>query len=84
MAAAAEYVDDCVSGLLVEPGDESGFVAAVCTLAWQHQHLPELRRYAREAALRARWDDALLRFEAHLADTLSSVATASAEVACAA
>ena len=84
MAAAAEYVDDCVSGLLVEPGDESGFVAAVCTLAWQHQHLPELRRYAREAALRACWDDALLRFEAHLADTLSSVATASAEVACAA
>jgi len=84
MAAAGEYVDDCVNGLLADPADEAGFVAAVCTLAWQHEHLPEMGQHAREAALRARWDDALMRFEAHLADALSTAASESAEVACAA
>jgi glycosyltransferase involved in cell wall biosynthesis len=70
-AAAADHVDDCDSGLLTPVGDESGFIAAVCSLAWQHQHLGSLREHARRAALKANWPDVLGRFEAQLMETAS-------------
>ena len=83
-AAAAEHVDDCDSGLLVTPGDERAFVAAACSFAWQHEYLASARQRARAAALRARWDDVLLRFETQLAETLCAIEPASAGEACAA
>ena len=81
-AAAAVHVDDCDSGLLVTPGDERAFVAAACSLAWQHQYLASVRQRARTAALRARWDDVLLRFETQLAETVCALEPASADEAC--
>src|SRR5205085_4759890 len=54
-AAAAEHVDDCANGLLAPAGAERAFVAAVCSLAWQHRHLADVRRRARLAALQADW-----------------------------
>jgi glycosyltransferase involved in cell wall biosynthesis len=74
-AAAAEYVDDCANGLLAPVGAERAFVAAVCSLAWQHRHLDEVRAEARRAALAASWPDVLGRFEAHLLDTVAARAT---------
>ncbi|HJV61715.1 MAG TPA: glycosyltransferase family 1 protein [Albitalea sp.] len=68
-AAAAEHVDDCGNGLLAPVGDEHGFIAAACSLAWQHRHLGQVRHRAREAALKANWHEVLSRFEARLADT---------------
>jgi len=82
MAAAAEHVDDCDNGLLVSPGDERAFVAAACSLAWQHKYLVSVRQHARAAALKARWPDALARFESQLAKTVSAHESASAGVAC--
>jgi glycosyltransferase involved in cell wall biosynthesis len=69
-AAAAEYVDDCASGLLVKPGDELGFIAAACNMAWQHEQLSAMRDSARASALKARWDKVLARFELCLAETV--------------
>jgi len=71
-AAAAEYVDDCANGLLAPAGAERAFVAAVCSLAWQHRHLADVRLRARLAALEADWSDVLGRFETHLADTVAA------------
>jgi glycosyltransferase involved in cell wall biosynthesis len=71
-AAAAEYVDDCANGLLAPVGAERAFVAAACSLAWQHHHLGDVRARARHAALKADWSDVLNRFEAHLADTVAA------------
>jgi glycosyltransferase involved in cell wall biosynthesis len=68
-AAAADHVDDCNSGLLVPLGDEAGFIAAACHLAWQHRDLQQMREHARRAGLKASWNDVLTRFEAHLVDT---------------
>jgi len=81
-AAAAEYVDDCDSGLLVTPGDERAFVAAACSLAWQHEYLASVRPRARAASLRARWDDVLLRFETQLVETVRALEPESAGEAC--
>jgi glycosyltransferase involved in cell wall biosynthesis len=81
MAAAAEHVDDCGSGLLVRPGDELGFIAAACSIAWQHEQLNAMRGSARASALKARWDSVLGRFELALAETLYGVQTASAGAA---
>jgi len=75
VAAAAEHIDDCASGLLAPAGAERAFVAAVCSLAWQHQHLDDVREHARRAALRAGWPEILGRFETHLADTVAAHAT---------
>lgn len=84
-AAAAEHVDDCSSGLLVPLGDEAGFIAAACHLAWQHADLREMREHARRAGLKANWDDVLARFEDQLAETAAGHArTAGREVALAA
>jgi len=71
-AAAACHVDDCDNGLLAPVGDESAFIAAVCSLAWQHRHLAAVRVHARRAALNANWSDVLARFEAHLAEAAAS------------
>ena len=81
MAAAAEYVDDCDSGLLVRPGDELGFIAAACSLAWQREPLAAMRHSARQRALKARWDTVLGQFELALAETLYGVQAASARAA---
>jgi glycosyltransferase involved in cell wall biosynthesis len=69
-AAAADHVDDCGNGLLVPVGDERAYVAAVCSLAWQHGELAGMREQARGAARRLQWADVLSRLEAHLADTV--------------
>jgi glycosyltransferase involved in cell wall biosynthesis len=81
-AAAAEYVDDCDNGLLVPPGDERSFIAAVCSLAWQHHQLDGVREHARAAALKANWSDVLGRFESELADTLAIHAPVTSSAAC--
>jgi glycosyltransferase involved in cell wall biosynthesis len=83
-AAAAEYVDDCDNGLLVPPGDEKSFIAAVCSLAWQYHQLDGVREHARAAALKAQWSEVLGRFESELADTLSVHAPLASDAACAA
>jgi glycosyltransferase involved in cell wall biosynthesis len=70
-AGSAEHVNDCDNGLLVPTGDERSFVAATCSLAWQHRHLSGLRDHARRVALTAQWPDVLGRFESELAATLS-------------
>jgi glycosyltransferase involved in cell wall biosynthesis len=75
-AAAAEHVDDCDNGLLAPPGAEEAFIAAACSLAWQHRHLGALREKARAAALRASWNDVLSRLESRLADTVAEFAAA--------
>jgi len=71
-AAAACHVDDCDNGLLAPVGDENAFIAAVCSLAWQHRHLAAVRSHARRAALNANWSDVLARFEAHLVEAAAS------------
>ncbi len=71
-AAASEHVRDGQSGLLAPLGAERAFIAATCSLAWQHGHLGALRAQARHAALLAGWPDMLARFEAHLADTVAT------------
>jgi glycosyltransferase involved in cell wall biosynthesis len=80
-AAAAEHVEDCDSGLLALPGAEKDFIAAACSLAWQHRHLAAVREKARAAALRANWNEVLARFESRLADTVATSAAATAEEA---
>lgn len=72
VAAAAEHVTHGVNGLLVSPDDERGFDSTVCALAMQPQRLAAMRGPAVEAALRARWDDVLARFETHLQDTIDA------------
>jgi glycosyltransferase involved in cell wall biosynthesis len=69
-AAAGEHVEHGRSGLLVAPGDEPGFVAAVGTLAGHPERLKAMGRCAVAAARRVRWDDVLGRFEAQLQDTI--------------
>jgi glycosyltransferase involved in cell wall biosynthesis len=71
-AAAAEHVDDCVNGLLAPAGAQRAFIAAACSLAWQHRHLGEVGEQARRAAMKAGWPDVLARFEAHLVDTVTA------------
>jgi len=70
-AAAADHVDDCDSGLLPAVGDEHGFVAAVCSLAWHRRQLDAMRAHARHAAQQARWPEVLNAFERHLLEAAS-------------
>lgn len=72
IAAAAEHVEDGVSGRLVAPGDEAGFENAVIDLAMQPQHLEAMRAHAVAAARKARWDEILTRFETALRDTIDA------------
>ena len=71
--AAALHIDDCASGVLVEPGDDQGFIAGACALAQQFRWLAPMRHSAREAALQANWDAVLSRFEHTLADAAHAV-----------
>jgi glycosyltransferase involved in cell wall biosynthesis len=75
-AAAAEHVGDGVSGLLVPAGAQGAFIAATCSLAWEHAGLGALRAHARQSALRAGWPEVLGRFEADLANTVAAHASA--------
>jgi glycosyltransferase involved in cell wall biosynthesis len=68
-AAAAVHIEDSVNGVLVEPGDEQGFIAGACALAQQFQRLSPMRASARRAAEAASWDAVINRFELRLAET---------------
>jgi glycosyltransferase involved in cell wall biosynthesis len=71
--AAAVHIDDCTSGILVEPGDEQGFVAGTCALAQQFRWLAMMRAGARRAAVAANWDSVISRFEFCLSDAAHAV-----------
>jgi len=71
--AAAVHVEDCASGVLVEPGDDQGFIAGACALAQQFRWLSPMRQGARDAALQASWEAVLSRFEIFLADAAHAV-----------
>lgn len=73
--AAAIHIDDSASGVLVEPGDDQGFIAGACALAQQFRWLGPMRQSARDAALQANWDAVLSRFETFLADAAHAVET---------
>jgi len=70
VAAAAEHVEDGVSGRLVAAGDEAAFVAAVQALTDPSLALAPMRAAALAAARRAAWPEVLSRFEARLEDTV--------------
>jgi glycosyltransferase involved in cell wall biosynthesis len=70
--AAAEHVRDGAAGLLAEPGDEAGFVAAVGALATDPARRLAMRAEALAEARRARWDDVLARFEHQLRDVVQA------------
>jgi glycosyltransferase involved in cell wall biosynthesis len=80
-AAAAEHVDDGVSGRLVAPGDEAAFIAAASSLSSRGVSLEPMRVAALAAARRASWPEVLMRFEARLEDTLHALETPSGRVA---
>jgi glycosyltransferase involved in cell wall biosynthesis len=72
-AAAAEHVDDRLSGRLAIPGDEAAFIAAARELALASpQMLAPMREAAVAAARRAGWGEILARFEARLQDTIDA------------
>jgi glycosyltransferase involved in cell wall biosynthesis len=71
--AAAVHIDDCSSGVLVEPGDEQGFIASVCALARQFRWLEPMRESARRAAVSANWDAVISRFEFCLMDAAHAI-----------
>lgn len=71
--AAAVHVEDCASGVLVEPGDDQGFIAGACALAQQFRWLSPMRQSARDAALQASWEAVLSRFEIFLTDAAHAV-----------
>lgn len=77
--AAAVHIDDCTSGILVEPGDEKGFIAGACALAHQFRWLGMMRSSARRAAVAASWDSAINRFEFCLSDAAHAIETPLAE-----
>jgi hypothetical protein len=80
-AAAAEHVDDGVSGRLVAPGDEPAFIAAASSLTAPGVSLEPMRAAALAAARRASWPEVLMRFEARLEDTVHALETPSGRVA---
>jgi len=71
--AAAVHIDDCTSGLLVEPGDEQGFIASACALAHQFRWLGMMRSGARRAGVAANWDTVINRFELCLSDAAHAI-----------
>jgi glycosyltransferase involved in cell wall biosynthesis len=80
-AAAAEHVDDGVSGRLVAPGDEAAFIAAVSSLTTRGVSLEPMRAAALAAGRRASWPEVLMRFEARLEDTVHALETPPGRVA---
>lgn len=77
--AAAVHIDDCTSGILIEPGDAQGFIAGACALAQQFRSLAHMRSAARQAGLAASWDAAITRFEYCLSDAAHAIETPIAE-----
>ena len=71
--AAAVHIDDCVSGILIEPGDEQGFLAGACAVAHQFDSLSMMRSSARRSGVAASWDTAINRFEFCLSDAAHAV-----------
>lgn len=71
--AAAVHIDDCTSGILIEPGDEQGFIAGACAVAHQFRGLGVMRSSARRAGSAATWDSAINRFESCLSDAAHAV-----------
>jgi len=71
--AAAVHIDDCISGILIEPGDEQGFIAGACAVAHQFDSLSMMRLSARRAGVAASWDTAINRFEFCLSDAAHAV-----------
>jgi glycosyltransferase involved in cell wall biosynthesis len=69
MAAAAVHIEDCANGVLAEPGDDQGFIAAACALAQQFRQLSPMREGARRVAAAASWDAVINRFEQYLIET---------------
>ncbi|WKB54290.1 glycosyltransferase family 4 protein [Eleftheria terrae] len=80
--AAGEHIEDGESGLLARPGDETGFIAAACSLLLQPGGLRAMREAARRTALEATWRSVLTRFEAHLLDAAHAVEATHARTAC--
>jgi glycosyltransferase involved in cell wall biosynthesis len=62
-AAARVHVQHGVTGVLAEPGDPRGFVAAAAALARAPESLPALRRRARLAMEAVDWSRVVERFE---------------------
>lgn len=73
--AAAVHIEDSTSGVLIEHGDDQGFIAGACALAQQARWLKPMRQNARDAALAANWDAVLSRFESFLANAADAVET---------
>jgi glycosyltransferase involved in cell wall biosynthesis len=80
VAAAAEHVDDGVSGRLVAPGDEAAYFAAVRAMTDPGLALAPMRAAALAAARRATWPEVLARFEARLEDTAHAREAPSARI----
>ncbi len=70
-AAAHVHVESGVSGVLVAPGDASGFIAAAAALARAPEGLPAMRRRARLAMEAVGWSQVVERFEQLLLDDAS-------------
>lgn len=71
--AAAVHIDDYINGVLVEPGDQQGFIASACALAQQFGNLGAMRSGARRAGLAASWDAVISRFEVCLSDAAHAI-----------
>ena len=71
--AASVHIDDCASGILIEPGDDQGFVAGTCAVAHQFRWLGMMRAGARRAAIAANWESVINRFESCLSDAANAV-----------
>jgi glycosyltransferase involved in cell wall biosynthesis len=80
VAAAAEHVQDGVSGRLVLPGDEAAFIAQTVALAGDTVRLATMREAAVAAAARAAWPQVLAGFEAQLEATLHESEAPSARI----
>ena len=80
VAAAAEHVNDGVSGKLVAAGDEAAYIAAVEAITDPSLALAPMRAAALAAARRAAWPEVLSRFEARLEDTLHAPEASSPRV----
>ena len=74
-AAPAEHVASGRAGVLVEPGDEAGFIAAAVDLVAGEAaagHRCAMAGVARASALRADWAEVLSRFETCLLETVDA------------
>lgn len=71
--AAAVHIEDCANGVVVEPGDDQGFVAGTCAVAQQFRWLQRMRQGARDTALAATWESVISRYESFLADAADAV-----------